>query len=771
MLKKGILIAVILIVIFSGIAFAQEEQQVMPEGYRQIAGTAGTTIYNPADLAALFGVAPVESNGTIKVSFMGARGEIKSLGFLSGKIIRTGTKVLELSQTDENLQAGRARYISPIDSARQVKVRGVKFAMNATELAQGRIGFTFMQDTAFYPDENLKAENADDARTVVCRGMCRISAEIAPAGIYFDIGNGAVLFKNDAERYMRNEAKNPIQGIYAEIANLHDVILMPPELNDNPKIELTARPNADGFGSSFGSINLSSQGIVGLGRGMYMGQPADKPYDKLYFPGLMRQGLEANVYTDEAYISAGEGAAINIFAPSPAMPDAYVNLFRLEKGDLLLVPDKVGYDACAQFKDERLRHIGCVFANPIEMKAYINPRDTINRLAVENPASAGYTNIYLENFLQPQLAGTASEVIVEKADKKMLFGYDRVDIEPAGDWFDFGISFSTAPILYENQEAGEPQSMLPQNLNRFECILSERKCFLTNLATGLRDEVLSFTERKPVECRENAECGEGIECVDFRCTIPQTCEKLIDGGRIDVLFISEGYTNYDTFKQDVRKLLNDASFNGLFTISPFDEFSEKFTVWTMRGGRIRAGEFGKSRISPADPVRQYIAEYDRHCSNDITVLVSKSNIFNAYTWLNPSPVTVLSMVPLTLKGNANIFIHEFAHAFATLQDEYLEEGITSDLIPDEGLPNCVSEEIAQAKWGEFFTNLFRGCGGVCKTEKCDERLSLLRPSDNSIMRASPAVGADKTKFFNEISKKQLRGKAEGRPTTTIWGRL
>ena len=768
MLKKLVVIPVFLIVMISGFVFAQE---ALPEGYTRIQGENGITIYNPADLAAVFGVAPVESNGTINVSFRDARGEVKAVGFLGGKIIRTGTKMLELSQADGNLQAGRARYASPVDSVKPVKVRGVKFAMNATELAQGRIGFTFMQDTAFYPDENLDGQNADYARAVVCRGICLISAEIAPAGIYFDIGNGAILFKTEVERYINNGRKNPVRGIYAEIANLHDVSLMPPELNAEPKIEITARPNAEGFGSSFGGMNISSAEIVGLGRGMYLGQSGGKAYDRLYFPGLYRHALAANVYAGEAYISAAEGAAITIFAPSPVGAGTPVALFRLEKGDLLLLPDKEGYDACPQLKDERLRKIGCIFANPAEMKAYINPKETINRLAVEDPAPAGYPNLYLEDFMQPPLTGAANEVIVEKAEKKMMFGYDKVDIEPAGDWFDFGISFSTAPILYESQEGAESQSVLPQNLNRFECILSERKCFLTNLATGLRDEVLSFTERKPVECRENAECGEGIECVDFRCRIPEACEKLVPGGRIDVLFISEGYTNYDTFKQDVRKLLNDGSFNGLFTVSPFDEFSDKFTVWTMRGGRAGAGAFDGFRFTLTDYVVPYIAEYDRQCRNDITVLVSKSHSFRAYTRLNPSPVTILSMEQINREGNANIFAHEFSHAFGGLQDEYLEEGLSTVDIPDSGLPNCVPEEIAEAKWGEFFTNLFKGCGGNCKGEKCGERLARLRPSDNSIMRDHTSVGADKAMFFNEISKKQLRGKANGRTTTAIWGRL
>ncbi len=790
MLKQLLIIPVIALMLFSLIVSAQEalqqeqtsEQQTtgLPEGYTGIQATRRgqafyTTIYNPADLAAVFGIAPEVQDNALRIRYRtgtGANARDVEFGILAGRIIKTGANIIEVSRIEES--STMAVYTS---SDKKYELKAYRFAIDATDPQNNKFAFKMLESAAFTIDFTPgNSPEAKDMKSVVCRGICDINVAVSPADIYFDISEGAILLRrmsadktaDSLSDYMSGR-RDRIPVAYVNVSSLKDARIKPrPPGYGGFSMELTAKEMRSDMSSMFESINFSSAEEAGF--------KWERVSGGAHVIGMSAANARAYLTGDAELTAAGlQDGGIRV-----SIHPEIREIFELKRGRMAVSLNAEQADCPGEDGNG-----GRVFIDNANSRLVICPRqfysenggDGISaplKLELLDPASVGFTSLYFDKFLRQGENGDL--VSIAKQGNSLMFGYDKADIIPSGDWFQFGLGFDTYPILIQEEPtqgeaAGSNAAPVPY---RFMCNIAARACYIKD-SEGTMTEVMSFSERKVKKCSEDADCSHGNVCIDNTCRVPATCDKLIEssetaGSPINVLFISEGYSNaeYSLFQEDVKKILTDASFDGLFSVPPFDEFKDKFAVWTIKGGRASGS---LESISGT-----YLIEYARQCSNDYTVVLSKNQHFRDHSSARAGTSTI-SMSDANSYGNARTFVHEFGHAFGILADEYFTEDAAerhAGIMP----PNCLYKEHIAGFWGESLANRairerWNGCGGDCPITlpECQElKTDAFRPSENSIMRNHQEVSAnDKEHWFNEPSKKQIRGIAEGKDMVEIWG--
>ncbi|MDI6737357.1 MAG: hypothetical protein QME12_02455 [Nanoarchaeota archaeon] len=735
MLKKGILLtAVLAILLLSVFISAEDAQPVLPEGVKQIQGDKGVTEYNAEEITALFGAAPVEDNGALKIKYKDSRNRIKDFGTVTGKIEAVSEKTIGITKIAQP-RSSMANYISPETSGQAVDVKGVKFAINATNRAEGRFGFILVADTAFQIDESRERDIDAEEKAIACKGSCRIWAEMSSSEISFKVGNGTLLFKKDVTNFMRGEAMSMPS---VNLLKLSSVKILPVrEGDEEPVLAVTAFSDLRDFENAFGTISfISSQEVelrhgrlYDIGRNRYVGTES---IDTII-------AKEANVLAKsniDIRLNHESGGFIEVSLPTDR---GNSRLFGLKQGKMVINSVEANYHICNQIADT-----GCAFISGSSSTIKIKP--LYLNLEIFDPASIGFTSLYFERFLTNDL------VVVSKAGKEFVFGNNRVDINPTGDWFEFGLSFDTYPITYKDEATGDVTEY------RFRCDVNTKKCFFVTPPSGPEQEVISFTERKPIQCRADADCGVGKTCAEYRCRTPVTCDKLIDGGPVDILFVSEGYTDYTAFKNDVRYMLGSASARGLFTVSPFSDIKGRFTVWTALGATSRLP------LDAPGVSRNYLRDYEAQCNNDIAIVLSAKQDLRAHA-------SRVGTIAVTMQDVAITLAHEMGHAYADLKDEYLSPkspnvpnllSTGSSTFASTGPPNCLDERSAISQWGSA---RWAGCGGDCNqdTDECGRLQHYYRPNENSIMKDHTVPGVQ----FNEPSKQAILNVGRLGPSLSI----
>ncbi|MFH1065805.1 MAG: hypothetical protein V1734_04855, partial [Nanoarchaeota archaeon] len=262
MLKKGILILILLAALMAFVVTApaeiQESNCEVPaeyNGYICIQGDKGVTIYKAEDLTAIFGAAPVEDNGALKIKYKDSRNRVRDFGTVSGKIEKAAENTIGLTKITAP-STSLANYLSPESSEKGINVKGVKFAINASKRTEDKFGFILVTDIAFQIDESTERDIGLDEKAVACKGQCKISAEMSPSEIVFDIKNGTLLFKEDVTKFMRGEQISLPSVNLLELSRLK--ILPTVEGSEEPVLAVSAYSGGSTFASVFDTIKFES---------------------------------------------------------------------------------------------------------------------------------------------------------------------------------------------------------------------------------------------------------------------------------------------------------------------------------------------------------------------------------------------------------------------------------------------------------------------------------------------------------------------------------
>ena len=192
--------------------------------------------------------------------------------------------------------------------------------------------------------------------------------------------------------------------------------------------------------------------------------------------------------------------------------------------------------------------------------------------------------------------------------------------------------------------------------------------------------------------------GKGFIDAGFS-PVSGNCVALVenDGGdKVDIVFFTEGID---------QSIIGD--YVDYFLASePFNSHPEKFNFYY-------AGSDVECELVQDKAVYCYSKSLVRNsavCPNDyIVVLADRPVKIRSSAYLN--------LASLNVNHDKSVFLHEFAHIFANIADEYVPSEIP------RGADNCVKECSDFEEYGDL-----EGCYGGCS------KSNYFRSSDNSVMR-------------------------------------
>ncbi len=161
-----------------------------------------------------------------------------------------------------------------------------------------------------------------------------------------------------------------------------------------------------------------------------------------------------------------------------------------------------------------------------------------------------------------------------------------------------------------------------------------------------------------------------------------------DRGKLDVVFVGDGYTDMKKFEEDVKLSVDEGIFGYKFMKDQKDKFNI-YLVNEQAGGMCKGdvswpmcnckySEIWKvASVCPTDRVVVLSRENFRSCANFGTVA------YNSFTKSKSK------------KDKARLILHETGHSFYSLVDEYIEESVGDK----PGAPNCFnSKSEAENYW-------------------------------------------------------------------------
>ena len=186
--------------------------------------------------------------------------------------------------------------------------------------------------------------------------------------------------------------------------------------------------------------------------------------------------------------------------------------------------------------------------------------------------------------------------------------------------------------------------------------------------------------------------------------------------KVDLLFIGDGYTaaEAELFAADVRRLSGD-----LFNISPFKDYAQHFNIWAINPPALESGSNRPSsdtyRYSPtgttydAFGAERYVLAFDNQGLREIAQHAPYEHIIiltNMETYGGGGIFNLYATVAAHNDWAAYLMIHEFAHSFAGLADEYYTSAAVLDasspLRPEPWEPNVTAlHDSKQVKWGNL----------------------------------------------------------------------
>ncbi|HII16107.1 MAG TPA: hypothetical protein HA362_07395 [Nanoarchaeota archaeon] len=753
---KTVLAICFAIIILCSAAAAQEESgcagQAMPEGYKCIEGSRGVTVYNPGQISAVFDDYE-ESDGTLALNYALPGSETSTvLGYLSG--------IIALGEDGKSLKVTSGAYTATETSGLGINITGTEFYASNENLPF--LGFRLTN--AIYTQYGYDFICQKNER-------CAIGAIVLPAGekpySYLNItGKGAAVDSSKVGNYI---AGREIEEKY--ITNLTDLKNI--VVQDSINLTITAyAPD-----SIFGGVAVKSDEKIMLKHMKVDSDPQARrfigPYVDNYY----------SVIAKEAQATPLGGAVVEVFAKNieenaEGITVVYNNfeLLRLSRGSMVLVPSNDIYKWSGEDHIQQemgrfdevppgLKDIldfflirGSGFVDPVRGIMKFRPRTYVEEgieypftLKIMLPADGSFRLVSIGKF---DTFGIPSSVTLERQglpNRQLLFYRGDVYMPEGmlGNWFDFGVSFNA--YVYEG---GKFQLL--------ECNVNTRSCMLE------RSRVLGEHPKILRKCSASNSCGEGLKCVESVCVIKKECREAYPGenaigNKLDILFIGEGYANEEDFLENsdenspgVKLLIDkegDNGFDGLLSVSPFSKAEQKpkMRFWYVLAEERMALE---PRANP-DMVVRYINSLMKRCADaDKAVFVSKME-FRSFS--EPEGVVITSGPTYAGLGKGLLLVHEFAHGFAKVWDEYWHQGPHTKYF---GAPNCLpTREDALQAWTNILGDRAEAerilaeeagenCGGDCTA--CT---GFIRPSELSLM--SNQIDS---KTFNSISEKWIEDK-------------
>jgi len=193
------------------------------------------------------------------------------------------------------------------------------------------------------------------------------------------------------------------------------------------------------------------------------------------------------------------------------------------------------------------------------------------------------------------------------------------------------------------------------------------------------------------------------------------CNTVYQGknAKVNVVFLPYGYGDEKRFYEDVDSYVNGEF--GFKNVEPFKSNFESFSFYDIVSENIKCDvtdntficdDLSAKRAAANCPNDYIIVLYDRDAIRDLIVPIRSS----AY----------LNLASINTADHRLVVLHEFAHIYGGLADEYVEEGIDIDI---DRFQNC---DVKTCPRWSHFTNAgcFEGCGEI----------NFYRSIDNGIMR-------------------------------------
>lgn len=577
-----------------------------------------------------------------------------------------------------------------------------------------------------------------DTRTIGLNGKAKIYGKIGNREQYLSIAKDIELKPISISEELRSSSVFASQSINLLIAFTFKAVLLP----DNRVAQMGI------FKLKDGSEGIYTQGFVG---NQYLVEGIKGNIEIMDILSESEREDE-NILSSIASIQYDEpGTLRNILEPEniPSQIILRSGIFFLP---LSSNPNNAIIDSCATT-------LGCIIYSPEHL--LITPSRQTNDLPIKATVNLdnnrGINNVNIGKFSPNDNLG---QIVIEKpsllGNRKMIFSGNNVLID--GDWKDFGISFWAYMLRSAFLSGSDNQLAL------LECMYNHQNprnsiCTFDGRPITYRQESLS--------CNSNEDCNGEESCVSNRCIQRIGCRKILGNGNpnnIDFLIVGENTHSTSEIESIVTGNGNSGGLlfgsNGFFRTEPFNNYQNKFNIWvkTSPEMRIQTSSIGNSlNAEDIDLSDCPNAEFISIVSNKDIRSSSQSNIMPC--------ISLISLSDGQTIGN-RILIHEFAHCFGNLADEYVE--IQQDKTGRPRYPNCIVPErnkdvrdVALEKWSRLLCNrpeecpeaeriisieAAGGCGGICDT-RCN---AYLRPSQNSIMRTGRLSGE-----FNLISKTAL----------------
>lgn len=801
MLKKGILIAVFIFGILSGIALAEERQQcaqqTIPEGYTCIEGSEGYTLYNKANFNSIFSADPVEQDtGYLLVKYGSARRGV-DFGYLNGTIVL---------ESEKRLKVTGGKFIAP--NSNLSNISSPLFYINLAELPAYNVE---MGEGSLYRKNEYgvicKEECAMTAKNVIGPNSAACSSKVDVKGDAFIALKSKITEVRRTENY--EESENYDEAHVTKISNLNSIDILP-ELN----LSITAK--AEKY-TVFGKLKISA-GDVELQNKPLLDLPDQTQYEPYYLITLKEGSISTEPETrfgvfaknpmreaGDAGIPTGNAVIRNIVQPGIVrdltdIVSIHIGAYpviELERGNLVFVDSSSAYDSCSHMAAGNLMKWDNALFFPVRSCAYLNTAG--GRIKIKPRSFTDNGEIY-SLILNVNLASWANsldisefecygqvpcKITAEKyglANKQLIFTAEDILLSPPeGSLFDFGISFS-AYVIAEN---GKGYEKISCNINTRECRiyretdLNEAGSIWYSESQQIRPSARTSRIRS---CTQDSDCSEAQKCIEKLCVAGSECKPVSGAnsggsGKLDVVItvedmdvaanllpeFSAGVSGTNQLLEKYAKLVagveEQGRFKGMLTMEPFDSNSRKINFWILGTEQIPIlmGNVLNTRAASRSTRTA--------CANaDYSIILTQQNV-GSFNSAGASEMFI-SNLDMVRKGYGLVILHEFGHSFGRLADEY-----TVSVGRFNQGPNCVAKASAQSEWAALVgsstaSNILHennngpwtGCGAYCGNQ-CD---LYVRPSYNSIMgdteiRYMDAEHTEPIKY-NSVSEKVLRNK-------------
>jgi hypothetical protein len=234
--------------------------------------------------------------------------------------------------------------------------------------------------------------------------------------------------------------------------------------------------------------------------------------------------------------------------------------------------------------------------------------------------------------------------------------------------------------------------------------------------------------------------------------------QIVYGRRLDSVITPKGdIGSLVEFANNSRAILNSSA---PFTVTDINNSSQKYRDYFSHYLDLKF--FSVVEISDSremNPIR-----WDSSCKlgSVYTLLVAKTPLGRSEA--NFGTRTIYINIPNQLATVGELapstFLHEFAHAFALIRDEYLYSDSPAELDERWAIQrNCSIVPTFDYRQGDrMYGGKFQGCGFPTTIAYDNSLIPVYRPSSNSIMRQSPSLQ------FNTVSCGYILASIKDSPT-------